>query len=108
MSCIPIVLAEDKVEYSSIEEQIRLEMGEEFVAIARCESGIRQFNADGSVLISRTSDVGIFQINQVHWDNAKRLGIDIYSVQGNIEYAKLLKKQNGTGDWYMSKHCHNV
>lgn len=89
----------------TIEDKIVHHLGEEFLAIAKCESGIRQFNNDGSVLISKTSDVGIMQINQVHWERAEELGIDIYTVDGNIEYAKLLKEQNGTDDWFMSEHC---
>lgn len=104
-----VAIAEDQVpevEVKTIEEKIITELGVEFISIARCESGIKQFNSDGSVLISRTSDVGIFQINQVHWDNAKRLGIDIDTVDGNIGFAKLLKQQNGTRDWYMSSKCH--
>lgn len=97
-----------KLEVINIEDKIRNELGEEFVLIAKCESGLRQFNDDGSVLISRTSDVGLFQINQVHWTRAKELGIDIYTIEGNIQFAKLLKQANGTRDWYMSNHCHRL
>jgi len=94
------------VEPLTVEEKIIQELGPEFIAIAKCESGIRQFNEDGSVLISATSDIGLFQVNQVHWDTAKEMGIDINTVDGNIAYAKFLKEQNGTRDWFMSKHCH--
>lgn len=89
----------------TIEEKIIEELGIEFVAIAECESGLRQYNSHGDVIVSRTSDVGVLQINQVHWDNAERLGYDIYTVDGNIAYAKYLKERNGTRDWYMSEHC---
>jgi hypothetical protein len=75
------------------------------VAIAHCESNLQQFNSDGEVLISRTSDKGVLQINQVHWERAEELGFDLDTIDGNIGYAKLLKEQRGTGDWYMSKHC---
>jgi len=88
----------------TIEEKIVQELGEEFVAIGICESGLRQYD-EGQVLISETADVGIFQINQVHWDNAEALGIDIETIDGNIEYAKILKNQRGTKDWYMSEEC---
>lgn len=94
------------VEPLTVEEKIVKELGSEFITIAKCESGMKQFKEDGTVLISPSSDVGLFQINQVHWDTAKKMEIDIYTVDGNIAYAKFLKEQNGYGDWYMSKHCH--
>ena len=93
------------VRIPTLEEVIREELGEDFVRIAKCESGMRQFNEDGSVLISQTSDKGIFQINKVHWEQAKKLGYNIDTVKGNIGYAKYLKDKNGTSDWYMSRHC---
>lgn len=73
--------------------------------IAFCESGQKQFNDDGSVLISPTSDVGYFQINQVHWDRAKELGIDLWTLEGNREFAELLYDERGVQPWYMSEHC---
>ncbi len=94
------------VEPLTVEEKIIKELGPEFIAIAKCESGMKQFRDDGSVLISPTSDIGLFQVNQVHWNTAKQMGIDINTVDGNIAYAKFLKEQNGYGDWYMSFHCH--
>lgn len=95
--------------YSEV-EKIKMAFPEQskvMLKIAHCESGIRQFNEDGSVLISKTADKGIFQINQVHWDNAKKLGIDIDTIDGNIAYARYLYDRNGTRDWYMSKKCWN-
>jgi hypothetical protein len=113
---IPIVIAENEVPEVelielTIEDKIRVAFPihqEEMLKIARCESGIKQFKVDGSVLISPTSDIGIFQINQVHWKRAKELGIDINSVDGNIQFAKLLYKSNRFGDWYMSRSCHGL
>lgn len=84
---------------------IREHLGDIFVSIARCESGLRQFNDDGTPLVSRTSDVGVMQINQVHWERAKTLGIDIYTLEGNVAYASILASSGGTRDWYMSRHC---
>lgn len=95
----------EEVKEPTIEEIIETELGSEFVEIAKCESSLRQYNEDGTVLISKTSDKGIMQINQVHWESAESLGIDLDTLEGNIEYAKLLKEKNGTGDWYMSQHC---
>jgi hypothetical protein len=83
------------------------EQPDEMIKIARCESGLRQFNTNGSVLVSKTSDKGIYQINQVHWENAKALGYDIDTIEGNLKYARYLYDASGTQPWYMSKHCWN-
>lgn len=76
--------------------------------IAECESGNRQFNEDGSVLRGRVNskDVGRFQVNEYyHLETSKKLGIDIYTWEGNTEYALYLYEKNGTRDWNWSKHC---
>jgi len=89
----------------TIEEKIVRELGEEFLAIGYCESTLRQFRADGTVLVSKTSDKGVLQINQIHWDDADAMGIDLDTIDGNIAYAKFLKQRSGTDPWYMSEHC---
>lgn len=89
----------------TIEEKVVAELGEDFLPIAKCESEYRQFKADGSLLVSSTTDIGIMQINQIHFEEAEKLGIDIRTVDGNIAFAKILKKRNGKRDWYMSQHC---
>lgn len=89
----------------TIEEKIVQELGEEFVAIGYCESSLRQFNENGEVLISHSSDKGVLQINQIHWETAEKMGIDLDTVDGNIAYAKYLKERNGKNDWYQSAHC---
>lgn len=96
---------------TTTEDRIRAafpEAPEAMVEIARCESRLRQFKEDGTPLVSETSDVGLFQINQVHWEDARKLGIDIYSEEGNIAFARLLFDANGFGDWFMSNHCHRL
>ena len=75
--------------------------------IAKCESGAKQHYKDGTVVMSPTSDVGYFQINQVHWDRAEELGIDLWTLEGKVKFANLLYNESGTGPWYMSKHCWN-
>lgn len=68
--------------------------------IAKCESGYKQFEKDGSHLISLTSDVGLMQINQVHWKRAKSLGLDIFnSPIDNWEMAKIIYKEQGFKAW---------
>lgn len=74
--------------------------------IAECESGDRQFYEDGSLVRGlRSADTGRFQINYVHWEKAKSMGIDLQTTQGNAEYALYLYNQKGTQPWYMSKDC---
>lgn len=88
------------------------EFGENHIMyhIARCESGMRQFLPSGEVLRGHVNskDVGIFQINEFyHLEASKRLGIDIYTLHGNIEYSKHLYKEEGTSPWNASKSCWN-
>ncbi len=78
------------------------------IAVAKCESGIRQYEKDGKVLRGRIDnrDVGLFQISEkYHAETAKDMGIDIYSVEGNIKYAKHLYEKNGLRDWSASRPC---
>lgn len=76
--------------------------------IAWCESNWRQWNDDGSVLRGRQNnqDVGFFQINEYyHLETAESLGINIYTLEGNVEYALMLYETQGTTPWNWSKHC---
>ena len=76
--------------------------------IAECESGGRQFNPDGTVLRGRYNpkDVGRFQINEkFHLAESKKLGMDIYTWEGNTKYALYLYAKNGTRDWNASSSC---
>lgn len=93
---------------SAIRLALIKEFGSEHIMlhIASCESRYRQFDKDGSVLRGRVNpkDVGVFQINEYyHLTTAQKLGIDIYSLQGNIKYAKILYDRNGTRDWKASQ-----
>ena len=77
------------------------------IEIARCESHMRQFDKDGNVLKNKTSSaIGIMQImSSIHDDYADKLGIDIFTMQGNLAYAKHLYEQKGTAPWNASKAC---
>ena len=78
--------------------------------IARCESKFRQFDSDGIPLDGGAgSMIGIFQINApVHAHYAKSLGMDIYSVDGNLAYARRLFSKEGTTPWISSFSCWNA
>lgn len=75
-------------------------------AIAHCESGIQQSKNGVIVRNPITPDVGTFQINvEYHGDMAKKMGLNIYTIEGNVKYAKYLFDKNGTRDWNASRHC---
>jgi hypothetical protein len=79
--------------------------------IARCESRFRQFDDSGMPLDGGAgSMIGIFQINApVHANFAKGMGMDIYTVDGNLAYAKYLYQHEGTNPWLSSFDCwHNA
>ena len=76
--------------------------------VAFCESSFAQFGKDGKVLRGQevASDVGVMQINEhYHGDSAKKLGMDLYTLEGNMAYAKYLYQKNGLSDWEASRPC---
>lgn len=77
-------------------------------AIATCESSLSQFDQDGNVLrgVVNSKDTGVFQINEYyHLEDSKKLGFDIYTLEGNIAYAMYLLKVDGSRHWEYSKDC---
>ncbi len=78
------------------------------LSIAFCESTHRQFQEDGRVVRGKenSQDVGIFQINEkYHLEDSKKLGYDIYTTEGNIDYAMHLLESQGKKPWVWSKPC---
>ncbi len=76
--------------------------------VARCESQYRQYNSNGSVFrgVVNNADVGVMQINEkYHSARAKQLGIDLHTLEGNLEYGALLYKEQGLQPWSASKPC---
>lgn len=97
---------------SSVESLVRSEFADDptMIEIARCESHFRQFNSDGSIHKGTQNplDTGLYQINlKYHLEASKKLGMDIYTVAGNIAYAKVLRAKNGYTDWSWSASCWN-
>lgn len=76
--------------------------------IAWCESRMRHFNKHGKILrgMVDSDDIGVMQINtRYHQETADKLDIDIYSLQGNLEYAEYLYEKQGTQPWNASRRC---
>lgn len=108
--------------YSEISEEVKVKTTQEIVdehfadtpilkKIASCESGHRQFDETGAVLRGHmnSQDIGYMQINEkYHLSTALKLGLDIYSLEGNLEYAKYLYRTQGVKPWVHSSHCWDV
>jgi hypothetical protein len=78
------------------------------VYVAECESRFRQFTDSGNVLYGgyQNAMVGIFQVyERVHGGDAKRLGYNLETVDGNISYARHLYNRSGTDPWISSFGC---
>ncbi len=70
--------------------------------IAKCESGFRQFNADGTALRGGAGKnyIGIFQIDErLHRQRALDRAYDINTIEGNIAYARYMYFNSGTNPW---------
>lgn len=79
-----------------------------FWYVSWCESERRQYEEDGSVLRGRVnpSDIGIMQINEeIHEKEIAQSGLDIYTEEGNLEFAMRLWKRDGLRHWKPSEHC---
>ena len=51
-------------------------------------------------------DIGVMQINErYHYDEAKKLGFDIYTLKGNMDFAKHLYLKEGIKPWKSSSPC---
>lgn len=76
--------------------------------IAKCESTYRQFKKDGRVIrgLVNPADIGVMQINEkYHSEVSEKLGFDIYTLDGNMAYAKWLYDKEGVRPWKSSSKC---
>lgn len=76
--------------------------------IAQCESGGQHFDKNGKVIKGKQvkSDIGKLQINEKIWGKqAKQLGYDIHSEEGNEQMAIWLLKNYGSVPWKNSGEC---
>lgn len=96
-----------------VEEQARAYFADipVMIEIARCESEFKHYNENGTVRKNHqgSSATGLMQImSSIHRKPAARLGFDIDTPEGNMEYARHLYEKNGTWPWLASKHCWNA
>lgn len=78
------------------------------IDIARCESRFIQFDKDGKVHRGRVNnkDVGVMQVNEYyHLKTSKKLEMDIYTLEGNMKYARYLYEREGSQPWISSAPC---
>jgi hypothetical protein len=78
------------------------------IDIANCESRFRQTDKAGNIFrgVANRYDVGVMQINELyHGDEAKKLGLNIYTLDGNMEYARHLYEREGARPWLSSSAC---
>lgn len=76
--------------------------------IAFCESNGKQFDENGQVVRGKENpnDIGKYQINLLfHLETSQKMGLDIFTEEGNEKYALYLYKKNGAKDWLASKEC---
>lgn len=76
--------------------------------IAWCESRMRHLDKDGTILrgMVDSDDIGVMQINtRYHLEDSLELGLDVYSLKGNLEYARHIYEKQGTKPWLASSPC---
>lgn len=78
------------------------------VSIAKCESTFKHLDKNGNVVRGKINkqDVGVMQINEkYHLKESEALGYDIYTLEGNMAYAKYLYEKKGSQPWVSSSAC---
>jgi hypothetical protein len=105
LTFIPVYTLAQTVDLNAnVEDLVRFSFSgaPDMITVAKCESGFKQFRADGSVVAGGSSGqyIGIFQIDKnIHATRAQGLGYDINTVGGNIDYARYLYSASGTNPW---------
>jgi len=108
-----IVVSERKLDRPmTLESYVREYFTDEpiLAEIAKCESTFRHLGKNGQILRGKVNrgDVGVMQINEFyHGDKADALGFDIYTLEGNMDFAKYLYNKYGAKPWQASAPCWN-
>jgi len=98
------------VESPTVEEYVRLYFSDSpiMAEVAACESRFRHFDSWGDILRGEENpfDVGVMQINEhYHLQQAIDLGYNLYTLDGNLSYARYLYEKEGTDPWEASAPC---
>ena len=104
----PEFLEEVRDEVSELSKAAEKPLPDILERIAYCESGGQQFYENGDVIrgIVNPLDIGKFQINLFyHGERAEELNIDLFTEEGNTEFALLLFNEQGVLPWVWSKPC---
>lgn len=107
---IVVLPKEKETDREEVEKMVRRYFYDEPILsnIAFCESRFTQFDENGDIHRGRANsrDVGVMQINEYyHLEKALELGYDIYSIEGNMAYAKYLFNKQGSAPWSSSSKC---
>lgn len=113
----------DTITYTAVDEPTievhevaQIELRSELKPICACESvGNRHaepqhFHPDGRVIrgVINSDDVGMCQINlYYHEETAGKMGLDLFTEEGNITYANWLYETQGSRPWNWSAGCWN-
>jgi hypothetical protein len=113
VSPLPVAYAQEPVEpLVEIPQPVILDVPPKIPPIlekvALCESGGRQYTSTGKVIRGKVDprDIGKWQIN-TYWNGAeaKRLGYDVFTLEGNTAMALHLYNTYGLKLWKASRHC---
>ncbi len=106
---VQVVKADNKVKgdyevFKGFVETLPEDIQERFVEVIKCESHFRQYDSNNKILTHHnengTIDIGIAQLNSVHFEEAKKMGIDINTTEGNLKFARyLLESKRGINHW---------
>lgn len=102
------VINEDPLPIEVQIEQVFKENAKIMKRVAFCESSLNHYDQNGKVLRGKVDsrDSGLYQINEFyHLEKSKELGLDIYTPEGNIKYAKYLLDTQGLQPWSASRKC---
>jgi hypothetical protein len=105
----PVVKIEKVQDNLSTEEYVKKYFSDVpvLIEVAKCESRFRQ-REGGQVLRGEVNefDRGVMQINEMyHLERAKRLGLNIHTLEGNLSYARYLYENEGLQPWISSSPC---
>lgn len=104
-----IVIKREVQKSKTIKEQVEEYFSDipVLVRVAECESHFRQYDENGEVFRGMIpADVGVMQINERYWGRtAEKLGMDLYTTQGNMQYARHLYEKQGLRPWKASSGC---